>query len=889
MHGGGWEPQNVSPVYSLHGHNVPYAAQSHGGGYVPGQNQLPAWPHSEPAHEPYRQHSGGSTAYSQYQQQYPQPMQYQSYDSGMSITPARTQSPAQSSLLEPDKGPVVDTQAVDEYNDGVTLDGHRATKQKGYHHIFDPYTRFRWLRFPHFYQKQGYVYLSAEVHRHKDSMWRISQIGTADKYLSPFDAKPKDLMVQAVDDIYDRPGSGTWKRTFIRNIAPWHLRLANWPTNHVDYRRGKPTKDDWPMIIAKWIPTSLALIFILGLPSDVNGQERNGGKYDAFPYRYYGYPKVARNLLEDPEKHRSDQLAKAADPIAERLLRPRHLCFLVKPDSKEMLGVTPMPVDEWISKYKSERILQYLFVAYTAEQFRNNDKDMKALHHIAEKAARDAGLPAYWIGCSCMPEQEKVHEDVFRISDVIRGAHSMVIAVGKSTQRPNLTTSWELLRQWGERIWTFPEVLLSPAGQSIKVYHREGDLDHPEVLAKNQFAARVWTDAAESRQLIDHYEGTLVLSRLELVTLALACLHSRKTHEYLPGDHSYALMGLLRLRPTIDGTDSAFQAFARLSLANDSDMLLERLICVYPQTPNQPWYSMDDAYKAKLWDIYPSCQIAGVGHDDTVILDGALAANVRWKSFATVRNLRRASWGRLIAQIFLHFAGYMFFVSIFLLASAAGNPTNAFFGSVLFLYSVAVIAAAPKLIRMIYGGKFWQTQPWLFGFEGYLDIECIERHMFGGRLERLRWTPFGSPLSRHHRDEYGDVVGDDPCSDPGVRDLVRAAKTAGPGEQKVFTLIDTYTMTVTLFAAARPPVAFLLVGAEGGMQRAVGCSLDCATGTLYRETVLRMETPVKEKMDRIPRARFGFRRPDVPVRRAEWGKGKTKTVRGNGGEAEFRS
>lgn len=78
-----------------------------------------------------------------------------------------------------------------------------------------------------------------------------------------------------------------------------------------------------------------------------------------------------------------------------------------------MQGFTPMPVDEWISKYKSERILEYLFVAYTAEQFSHSeDQDMQALHHIAEKAARDAGLPAYWIGCSCMPETTKVHEDV---------------------------------------------------------------------------------------------------------------------------------------------------------------------------------------------------------------------------------------------------------------------------------------------------------------------------------------------------------------------------------------------------------------------------------------------------------------------------------------------
>jgi hypothetical protein len=59
---------------------------------------------------------------------------------------------------------------------------------------------------------------------------------------------------------------------------------------------------------------------------------------------------------------------------------------------------------------------------------------------------------------------------------------------------------------------------------------------------------------------------------------------------------------------------------------------------------------------------------------------------------------------------------------------------------------------------------------------------------------------------------------------------------------KIFTLVNTSTMTVTLFQAARPPIGFIAVGAEGGMQRAVGVSLDWTTGTLYRETVLRMET-----------------------------------------------
>jgi hypothetical protein len=121
-----------------------------------------------------------------------------------------------------------------------------------------------------------------------------------------------------------------------------------------------------------------------------------------------------------------------------------------------------------------------------------------------------------------------------------------------------------MLQQWGSRIWTFPEVLLSPKGEMIKVYTRGLDLQRPERLSKNQFAARVWKyDAQIASQLIDHYEGNLILNQLELVTLALECLYRRRTTQYFDGDHSYALMGLLRVRPKIDPTDSAFQAFAR--------------------------------------------------------------------------------------------------------------------------------------------------------------------------------------------------------------------------------------------------------------------------------------------------------------------------------------
>lgn len=154
-------------------------------------------------------------------------------------------------------------------------------------------------------------------------------------------------------------------------------------------------------------------------------------------------------------------------------------------------------------------------------------------------------------------------------------------------------------------------MLLSP-GRETKVYTRGNAT--PLILPKNQFAVRVWNDAhlQQSRALLDHYLGTFNLSKLELAVTSLQCRNIRDTAQYLPGDHSYALMGLLRMRPKIDATDTPFQAFARLSLANDSDKILERLLCMQP-TPGKQWYEMTDAYDSMPWDIAPYCQVAGIG------------------------------------------------------------------------------------------------------------------------------------------------------------------------------------------------------------------------------------------------------------------------------------
>jgi hypothetical protein len=190
-----------------------------------------------------------------------------------------------------------------------------------------------------------------------------------------------------------------------------------------------------------------------------------------------------------------------------------------------------------------------------------------------------------------------------------------------------------------------------------------------------------------------------------------------------------------------------------------------------------------------------------------------------------------------------------------------------------------IVLVSPLLTLHIYGGKVWSTQLWLFGFEGHMAIKEIETKIFGFPQNRLTWTPYGSSLSQHRpRESFlkNECRGIDPTKFAETKYLNDRGPTAEYGECRVFTLVDTNTMyapsqistdiiliayrTATLFEAERPPAVALLCGSEGGMQRTIMCSYDWPTQTLYRETVLRMETRVLEKMSRVARVSFGLRR-----------------------------
>lgn len=554
------------------------------------------------------------------------------------------------------------------------------------------------------------------------------------------------------------------------------------------------------------------------------------------------------------------------------------MCFL-----RETQGIDILEVSDWEKIHGHTQTLQYVFIAYTTTQFSHEEtEDLEALHFIAEKAARRAGVQAYWIACSCMPYEERLADDLYRISDVVRGAHSLIIALGPPVKERGSRSfsTRELLRDWGQRMWTFPEVLLSPNTHPISIYTHcvpEGD---PWQVRKRNFPAEAWVDAPNSRHLVDHYEGSIILSPLELVTIAFQCLSTRSIKERSEADIAYVLMGLLRRRPKVDIDNSSFQAFSRLSMGNDSDQLLERLTCLLPKSPKEKWHVINDVWDRNLWDVDPFCQVVGVCPGDSVVLSGAFGASIRWNSFKYVSLTHRNTGGRLVSTFVLRSIPLWVLGSITFLvlggsyhkssdsyyssgsydSSNSGNSQSEAYllaGGVLTGLTFLLAAFSPVMIYHLYAGKTWSAQPRLFGFEGYLPIHEIEYLVLGANMNRLTWTPYSSQLSRHCMID-GECTGRDPTEDPNIKDIVDRSLYATHEEPKLFTLVDTCTMTVTLFQAVRPPVALILCGSEGGMYRGLLCSYDWPTQTLIRESVLRVDTRTLDKMSRIGRIRIGL-------------------------------
>ena len=97
--------------------------------------------------------------------------------------------------------------------------------------------------------------------------------------------------------------------------------------------------------------TSLAQMFG---PTDAEGQIRNNGFYDPFSYRFWSYPKIARNVYENPPSRRN------LSHIEDRIIRPRKLCFLDATSGENPNGL--LAEEEWDGKDTT-----YIFISYTGQ------------------------------------------------------------------------------------------------------------------------------------------------------------------------------------------------------------------------------------------------------------------------------------------------------------------------------------------------------------------------------------------------------------------------------------------------------------------------------------------------------------------------------------------
>lgn len=114
---------------------------------------------------------------------------------------------------------------------------------------------------------------------------------------------------------------------------------------------------------------------------------RNHGFYDPVPYRFWSYPKTARNYYENKDAQSNANFGHVNDlRLSKRSLSPRYLCFLESQSDENPRG--RLKPQEWIDLNGGNVQPAYVFISYTGEkQFerlcRNGKKDLKELGNFS--------------------------------------------------------------------------------------------------------------------------------------------------------------------------------------------------------------------------------------------------------------------------------------------------------------------------------------------------------------------------------------------------------------------------------------------------------------------------------------------------------------------------
>lgn len=135
--------------------------------------------------------------------------------------------------------------------------------ERGYGNVLISRQSRRW-KFPNFYQVAGIYRAAHGKQHHRDMMSRRKEFISEDYYLSPFDCHLAKLVVQSAQEVYDARPNSTWRRTFIRNMSPYMLRVANWVLDTVPSDDRSMTAEEIFILVAKWVPASAMLLILVG-------------------------------------------------------------------------------------------------------------------------------------------------------------------------------------------------------------------------------------------------------------------------------------------------------------------------------------------------------------------------------------------------------------------------------------------------------------------------------------------------------------------------------------------------------------------------------------------------------------------------------------------------
>ena len=524
--------------------------------------------------------------------------------------------------------------------------------------------------------------------------------------------------------------------------------------------------------------------------------------------------------------------------------------------------------NDWEDCEDPSIIINYRFIAISYRQRdvfeRGTDEEgkrrkQKQKNHFIESVRAttlQCGMQAYWLDLECLGKStEETNIDVYRMADIYRGANFTLITIGKSDDKHSIQ-SW---KSWGGRVWTLPEALLSR-----ELRYRIG-IDGPVLpITLHELANKAYEHYSEETAIINAYSGKDPLERLERLTLLKSAIWRRGSAALppvspprdaerpmlplqsqptamenlsYPAERVYALMGFYENRIMPSHLETELQALARLSMANDSDRIAERMVSKLPYIIQRQacWYADNDLYGSRLWDIEPEIQVVGVTENGALVLDGCRAAVIRWKdfpevSFETTESFRRyiAGLTPLVLPILAHLLGAWMQRYSYLTMGVVVS------GCALFLH-----ICSPFLIAYSISGRILNTQPWLIGVKGALSPEDEADRVYGATLSsrrRLSYTPSGSLFSRPSENEIREGL------------QIQYEEARALQRDDVYTLIDTYSASIYYFTAERPPTVCLFTGREGGLGRFVLCSENCTANELHKETVLRMPSYIQRAM-----------------------------------------